>query len=91
MPKYLTPSPPRYTAGEERYQDTRSAAEDELARAEEALTHRQRDNERENARLVAQLRKTEISVLSLEAEIEQKVRLKWLSLKLDYFLSDTGK
>ena len=76
MPKYLTPSPPRYTAGEERYQDTRSAAEDELARAEEALTHRQRDNEREIARQVVQLRKNEISVLSLEAEIEQKVRQK---------------
>ena len=76
MPKYLTPSPPRYTAGEERYQDTRTAAEDELARAAESLTHRQRDNEREIARLLAQLRKTEISVLSLEAEIEQKVRQK---------------
>ena len=91
MPKYLTPSHPRYTAGEERYQDARTAAEDELARAEEALTHRQRDDEREIVGLVAQLRKTEISVLSLEAEIKQKVRRKWFSLKLDYFLSDTGK
>ena len=66
-------SSPRHTAGEQKYEDTKTGAEEKLARAGETLAGRQRAGAREVTRLRAQLRKVGMQVLSLEEQIDQKV------------------
>ena len=71
----MTPSLPRYTEGEQKYEDAKTEAEDQLARVGITLEARQRAKGLEIARLRAKLRKAEMNVSSLEEEIDQKVNI----------------
>merc|ERR1712106_199550 len=64
----------RFTAEEEKYEDTKAKAEDNLAKAGDILADRQKVKAMEIARLTAQLRKAEMNVSSLQGEIEQKTQ-----------------
>eukprot|EP00090_Calanus_glacialis_P047032 TRINITY_DN9522_c0_g1_i2.p1 TRINITY_DN9522_c0_g1~~TRINITY_DN9522_c0_g1_i2.p1 ORF type:complete len:364 (-),score=132.45 TRINITY_DN9522_c0_g1_i2:126-1064(-) len=64
----------RYTEGEQKYEDAKTEAEDQLARVGITLEARQRAKGLEIARLRAKLRKAEMNVSSLEEEIDQKTQ-----------------
>ena len=56
-----------------KYEEAKTEAEENLAKAEESLMERQKTKAMEIARLTAMLRKAEMNVSSLESEIDQKV------------------
>ena len=56
-----------------KYEEAKTEAEENLAKAEESLIERQKTKAMEIARLTAMLRKAEMNVSSLESEIDQKV------------------
>ena len=91
MPRYLILPTPRHTVWEQKYEDSKTGAEDQLARAGETLAGRQRARAMEIARLSAQLRKAEINVSSLEEEIDQKVTNRIMFNNIIMFLADSGK
>ena len=70
----------------EKYGDTKAEAEDNLAKAGDILADRQKVKAVEIARLTAQLRKAEMNVSSLQGEIEQKVRMRNVSLISHYLV-----
>ena len=63
----------RYDAEEKNYSNTKIEAENKLVKAEDTLENNKKAKSMEIARLTAQLRKTEMSISSLEKEIDQKV------------------
>ena len=56
-----------------KYEEAKTEAEENLAKAEESLIERQKTKAMEIARLTAMLRKAEMNLSSLESEIDQKV------------------
>jgi len=62
----------RYDAEEKNYSNTKIEAENKLLKAEDTLKNNKKAKSMEIARLTAQLRKTEMSISSLEKEIDQK-------------------
>ena len=71
----MYPTLPRYTAGEQKYEDAKAEAEEQLARVGITLEARKRVKDLEIAQLTAQLRKAEMNVSSSEEEIDQKVNI----------------
>jgi len=62
----------RYDAEEKNYSNTKIEAENKLVKAEDTLENNKKAKSMEIAKLTAQLRKTEMSISSLEKEIDQK-------------------
>lgn len=63
----------RYNGEVKKYEETKLKAETNLTKAGETLRERQKTKALEIARLTAMLRKAEMNVSTLEAEIDQKV------------------
>ena len=75
----LPASHSRFTSEEDKYEDTKAEAGDNLAKAGDILADRRNFKAMEIARLTAQLRKAKMNVSSLQGEIEQKVRRRNIS------------
>ena len=81
----------RYDAEEKNYSNTKIEAENKLVKAEDTLENNKKAKSMEIAKLTAQLRKTEMSISSLEKEIDQKVILARF-IKIKPFISpEPGK
>ena len=81
----------RYNAEEKNYSNTKIEAENKLVKAEDTLKNNKKAKSMEIAKLTAQLRKTEMSISSLEKEIDQKVILARF-IKIKHFISpEPGK
>jgi len=81
----------RYDAEEKNYSNTKIEAENKLVKAEDILKNNKKAKSMEIAKLTAQLRKTEMSISSLEKEIDQKVILARF-IKIKHFISpEPGK